>query len=382
MNLKNTIVHIIPTLGGGGAEILLGHITIEQAKRGNEVHIILLDKLHFTFSNYPLKDELEKLVKIHFIDEVIKFSLKKRKFISKTEHLLTLLTRIKPTIIHSHLYLSEIYIHIQHLKNVKYISHLHDNMFQFSIFKKRKMKQKITDFLEVTWLKKQYAKTNTQFIAISEDTAKYFRKKLQNTVIKNIHILPNAINTKIYTPNFTEKKNQYRLISVGNLVQKKNHEMLIDVMLYLKNNGSINYHLDILGFGPLLDNLQIKINDLKLNQNVTLHGNVRNVADFLTNSDLYVHTAKYEPFGMVFIEAMASGLPIVSTNGKGNTNLIINEYNGFILNDFDTAKFAKLVDEICQKQDLRKKLSENSLKFSSNFSIEEYVEKLDEIYKC
>ena len=118
--------------------------------------------------------------------------------------------------------------------------------------------------------------------------------------------------------------------------------MLIDVIFYLKNNTSLNYHLDILGFGPLHDDLQSKIDNLNLSKNITLHGNVSNVADFLTNSDIYIHTATYEPFGMVFIEAMASGLPIVSTNGKGNSNLIINNYNGFLQDDFDIEEELRL----------------------------------------
>ena len=374
------IVHIIPTLGGGGAEILLGHIAIEQVKNGNEVHIILLEELHFTYINYPLKIELENLVELHFIKEQISFSLKKRKFISKTQNLKSLLNDLNPNIIHSHLYLSEIYTHLHHFKNVKYISHLHDNMFQFSFSKKRKLKQNITDFLEVNWLKKQYKKANTKFIAISEDTQNYFKDKLPSKLKKNICVLSNAINTKAYKPEFTENTNQFKLISVGNLVPKKNHEMLIDVLFYLKNNSPLNYHLDILGFGPLLEVLQAKIDNLNLSEIITLRGNVGNVAEFLTDSDIYIHTATYEPFGMVFLEAMASGLPIVSTNGQGNANLIINNYNGFLLDDFNPEKFAIKINEICQNQLLRKKLGDNSLEFSSKFAIDQYVKKLDKIY--
>ena len=380
MNLKQKIVHIIPTLGGGGAEVLLGHISIEQAKRGNEVHIILLEELHFTYINYPIKKELENNVRLHFINESIKFSFKKRSFKNKTNFLNVILNEINPDIIHSHLYLSEIHAHLQHYKNVKYISHLHDNMHQFSFSKKRKLKQNITDFLEVNWLKKQYIKTNTQFIAISKDTAEYFKNKLPLKIVKNVHFLSNATNTKKYTPKFTEKTNNFELINIGNLVPKKNHEMLIDIIFYLKKNSKFNYHLTILGFGPLYDKLQKKIDDLNLNENITLKGNVSNVAEYLTNSDLYIHTAKYEPFGMVFIEAIASGLPIVSTNGKGNSELIINNFNGFLLDNFYVDEFSKKIDEISNNINIRKKFSNNSLEFSSQFSIEEYVNELEKIY--
>jgi glycosyltransferase EpsD len=378
--VKNKIVHIIPTLGGGGAEVLLGHISIEQVKRGYEVHIILLEDLHFTYKNYPFKNELEEKVSIHHIREKIHFSLKKQQFYSSTKRIEHLLKHIKPTVIHSHLYLSEIHSHLFLLKNVKYITHLHDNMHQFTFLKNNKLKTKFTDYLETRWLKKSYLKANTNFIAISKNTSDYFRQKLPNKLKNNIFLLPNAINTKKYTSNFSDKPKPYKLVSVGNLVPKKNHEMLINVMNYLVINSNIHFHLDILGFGPLQEELQLKIDNLGLGNYITLHGNVSNVDDFLTNSDIYVHTAKYEPFGMVFIEAMSSGLPIVSTNGKGNIDLIKNNFNGFLMKSFDIKEFSESIDKIAKNKTLRKELSKNSLEFSKKFCIENYVDKLDKIY--
>lgn len=380
MSKNKKIIHIIPTLGGGGAEVLVGHIALEQYKRGYEVHIILLEEFHFTYKNYPLKDELEKKIQLHKIQDEIIFSHKKRKFINKTKKIDELILTIKPNIIHSHLYLSEIYAHITQYKNAKYFSHLHDNMFQFCISKNKTLKNNITDLIEVSWLKKQYKKFNNNFIAISKDTSEYFHRFLPKKVNKNIYTISNAINLNNYSQGIKSTDSIFRLINIGNLVPKKNHLMLINVVKELKKRGTTNIHLDILGFGPLEEKLKSEIIQNNLEDFITLNGNVSNVSEFLMNSDLYIHTAKYEPFGMVFIEAMASGLPIVCTDGKGNRDLIIDDYNGFMISDFNVEKFADSIEKIIKNDNLIKRLGQNSLEFSKEFSIEKYVDNLDDLY--
>ena len=58
------ILHVIPTLGCGGAEALVCNIALEQVRVGNIVQIVILEPIHFTFANFSLKDELEKNVEI------------------------------------------------------------------------------------------------------------------------------------------------------------------------------------------------------------------------------------------------------------------------------------------------------------------------------
>ena len=54
---------------------------------------------------------------------------------------------------------------------------------------------------------------------------------------------------------------------------------------------------------------------------ITLHGNVDFVEKYLWDSDIYVHPALYEPFGLVLLEAMAAGLPVVSLDGLWATEI-------------------------------------------------------------
>ena len=146
-------------------------------------------------------------------------------------------------------------------------------------------------------------------------------------------MLQNAINLNQFTrpKSWNKKKDeQLKLVSVGSLVDKKNHIFLIEVVEKLIEKG-LNPQLSILGEGPNRELLEREIEDRKLKEYIHLKGNVSKVEEFLWNSDIYVHSATYEPFGLVLLEAMASGIPCVSIDGGGNRDIIENEKNGFII---------------------------------------------------
>ena len=218
------ILHIIPCLAGGGAEILLGQIAIEQVRQGFEVHILLLDKDHFTYENYPFKNELETKTTIHKIICETKFSVFHNGISINTNKIDQLISVLLPDIIHSHLYKSEIVAHHKILKNTTYISHLHDNMPQFEAinFETKKLKSRFISYTENKWILNQYLKSDNKFISISKDTTHYFKKNLPYSLRKNIFEINNAINIE----NFCSKKREELpkklfFLNVGNLVEKK-----------------------------------------------------------------------------------------------------------------------------------------------------------------
>lgn len=376
------IMHIIPYLGGGGAEILLGSIAIEQVNRGCKVIVVILEPVHFTYINYPLKQELESKVTIYKIATRVRFSFLKNTIAEKYDEFENIIKEFKPDIIHSHLFSSELVSRFRISASVRYFTHCHDNMHQFSFFTKKPLRRRFTDYLEKKWIIEKYKACNNTFIAISNHTQNYFIQNLPSSLKNRVCLLPNAINTSLFFSN-PEKENLvngiYRLVSVGNLVEKKGHSFLIDVMSILVNDG-VKVHLDVLGFGELQEELQLKINQLFLSQHITLHGNVSNVNEFMSKAHIYLHAAIYEPFGLVLLEAMASGLPVVCTDGKGNKDLITEGYNGFLLTERNPEKYAQKVKYLVEEGQIRKEIGENALKFSKKYNIEAYTEKLFQLY--
>ena len=83
---------------------------------------------------------------------------------------------------------------------------------------------------------------------------------------------------------------------------------------------------------------------------INFHGNVKNVKEHLSESNIYLHTATYEPFGLVILEAMAAGLPVITLNGKGNKDFIEQGVNGFIHANQDVELFANNIIELFTKR--------------------------------
>jgi glycosyltransferase EpsD len=120
---------------------------------------------------------------------------------------------------------------------------------------------------------------------------------------------------------------------------------------------------------------------LNLSQNVFFHGNVDNVVEFLSKADIYIHSATYEPLGLVLLEAMAAGLPVVCLDGKGNRDIIKEAKNGFMLNQLDPTLFADKIIILWENKKMYSQISEYAQSYASNFDIKNYVEKLIECYE-
>lgn len=127
--------------------------------------------------------------------------------------------------------------------------------------------------------------------------------------------------------------------------------------------------------------LQNQIDQLSIQNSVTLHGNVEFPEQFLQSSSIYLHTAIYEPFGLVLIEAMACGLPVVCSDGKGNRDLIQEGENGFMVWERDPKLLADKIELLFKNDNLRMEMGEKARVFAQEFGMKKYVDQLLLIYK-
>jgi glycosyltransferase involved in cell wall biosynthesis len=376
------ILYLIPKLGCGGAEILLGNICTELDSRGISIKLVCLSDPHESYRNFPNRILFEKVTQFEVVHMVVKPHLLRQLDISCSRYI-EIVNEFKPDIIHSHLFLAELLAHSYYFKKASYFSHGHDNMFQLEpIGYKTRKKRSWYDYLERHWLLKQYKKFDSHFIAISNDSFDFFKRALAKPHHKNLTLLHNAIclsnySSKVHEINLAKK---VVMTSTGNLVPKKNHQFLIEVAKHLKAE-QLNFEINILGFGPLMDELKSKIVSSKLQNEVVLHGNVGNVPEFLANSDFYLHPATYEPFGLAIIEAMASGIPVISINGQGNADIILDGINGFMIDPADAKVFADKILFLIHSPEIYRNIAQNAIEFSKGYDIAEYCNKLLKIYQ-
>ena len=103
------------------------------------------------------------------------------------------------------------------------------------------------------------------------------------------------------------------------------------------------YHLNIVGDGPLKNELIQFVNDLKLQNYITFHGFQKNLKNFYLNSDLFVLSSIYEGFGNVIVEAMSYGVQIISTDcPSGPSEILDNGKYGILvpINDEKSISYA------------------------------------------
>jgi glycosyltransferase involved in cell wall biosynthesis len=218
-------------------------------------------------------------------------------------------------------------------------------------------------------------------VAISNDVKSYFSTNIP--AFKNrITYLPNAIdigrfeNKRIYE----QKSKSFHIVSIANLVPKKNHVFLIEVMDILVNKG-IDVTMEVLGFGPLMEMLIEKTKNVGLENLLFFRGSVGDVPQRLWDADLYVHPAWYEPFGLVILEAMATGLPVVSLDGYGNRELIIENENGFMLpNKASAAAFAEKIIFLINNPEDRIRMGKYSAQFVKKYDLNNYSQTLIDLY--
>lgn len=365
------ILHIIPSLQKGGAERIALNICNELQKReGIKVKLIAFrDENAYSF----LSDSIDyEVIPSHFTP-----SIRGRNDID-IKQLQQAVDSFQPDVIHLHLFESVMVASAINCPNAKWVIHFHDNMNQLTKWKWRHLfgKKALTDSYERQIVFKQFKKRKKQCIAISKDTQVFIEQNLGN--IFPTRLLHNAIDTKRFSSSIMERI-PGRIVTIGSLVEKKGQELAIRVVDVLHKRG-LYVQLDILGDGPLRSQLEALVIDLNLEDKVIFHGNVDYPEKFLVQAEIYLHTAIYEPFGLVLIEAMAAGLPVVCTDGKGNRDLIIEGKNGIMVWERDVELLADNIEILIRNEKLRINMGEKAQRFTEEFGIEQYVNKLCNIY--
>lgn len=127
---------------------------------------------------------------------------------------------------------------------------------------------------------------------------------IYNPVLNTVKLIRSQLQTK----NITLK-----IVAAGRLTQQKNYPLLIQVAEQLKNK-EFDFSIDIFGEGELENELEQMILHKHLKEHVQLRGFVPNLSEMLENYDLFLMTSSWEGFGNVLVEALESGLKVISTD--------------------------------------------------------------------
>jgi len=213
-------------------------------------------------------------------------------------------------------------------------------------------------------------------------------------LIDNFFISKQAISV-VYNPIDIEKINyaakeeaeintdKYTFVTIGRLDTGKNHKMLINAFSQLNNKEAQLY---IIGDGYLRDTLQQQIDRLNLRGRVVLLGKKANPYKFLAQMDCFTFTSNHEGFPNVILEALACGLPIISTDCQSGPKEILaprveNEF-GILVNTNATKEMTDAMQLMMDDKDLsnlyQNKARIRARDFDKNKIIKNYIRIINE----
>lgn len=209
---------------------------------------------------------------------------------------------------------------------------------------------------------------------------------------KKIITIYNGINSKEVKSKIKEELNLgiieifqnpkiIKFITMGRLIELKGHKSLITAFSKVKEHLP-NSRLFIIGDGPLKEEYQSLINDLNLKDHIILLGLVKNPYKYLANSDIFVFSSLFEGFGMAILEAIACGLPVISTDCETGPREILNngEY-GMLVRVDDSDDLAEKMITLAKNEELLsyyvKKSSERISQFDMNRIIKKWIYLID-----
>jgi mannosylfructose-phosphate synthase len=214
---------------------------------------------------------------------------------------------------------------------------------------------------------------------------------------EKIKVIFPGVNTEI----FNTKKSHYdksinlkpnSILTMSRIVPAKGIDRLIDALSLIKNK--INFHLYIGGDIKSEErskeeenarNLILqKIKQYHLKERVTFLGQLNHdqVAAYYRNADIFVLPARYEPFGLTTMEAMACGTVPLISHVAGSREVIIDGLNGFIINSHERKLLANQIYKLLTDKKLLKKVAENAaFTIKEHYSWEKISDKIIKEYK-
>ena len=230
---------------------------------------------------------------------------------------------------------------------------------------------KITQFI----IKKLYPKANI-IICQSKLVSKFFTEGQD----ANIRVIENPVNEDSI-PDALPNIHRKVIVGVGRLFPQKNFDLLIDSFNDISNDFP-EHKLEIYGEGFLREKLQNKIFSYGLSDRVSLMGVKHNVMKEVCDSELFVLSSDFEGFPNALVEAMASGLPVISTDfSTGVARDLIGQENGIIIPIRDQLALTKAMRTILSSDKLRIEMSKNNSELREKLSVDKILNKWIKVFE-
>jgi 1,2-diacylglycerol 3-alpha-glucosyltransferase len=198
-------------------------------------------------------------------------------------------------------------------------------------------------------------------------------------VLSSIEVIPFGINLSQF--NLKRQNNDiFTFIHVGRLNSEKNIVRLVEI--FYEFSIDKNVKLKIIGDGPEKNKITSFIEKNRVHDKIELYNWMKreNLPIEYVNSDCFITLSDSETFGIVILEAMASGLPIIGANEAAIPNLIKNDYNGFLVDIHDKNEIINCMNILYKNEELKKAFSNNSKNMAKKYEERKVFKQLEQLY--
>jgi glycosyltransferase involved in cell wall biosynthesis len=198
-----------------------------------------------------------------------------------------------------------------------------------------------------------------------------------------IVVIPNGVNLKKFS-GFEDKltlEGDPAILYLGRLSTIKGVDVLVKAIARLQSELP-NMKLHLVGSG-YMSAFQLLVKEKKIEKFAVFHGKVAHsiIQQYYRSADICVCPSIHEGFGLVTIEAMASGIPLIASNIRSFREIISNGKNGMLFEPGNDEALAKIILALYKDSDLRKKISEAALKSAAKYDWENIAERYIALYK-
>lgn len=204
---------------------------------------------------------------------------------------------------------------------------------------------------------------------------RYQQSCFSSRLTKRSHIIPNPVSVSVDN-DITES--EYEISTAGRLDEFKNHAMLIDaIALVAKKHPEVQCM--IYGEGEQRRNLEKKIKEYGLGNNVQLPGIKTDIHKWIARSSIFVMTSEYEGLSNALVEAMMLGKACITTDYPGANEVIENDVTGIVVPRGNYKRLADEIGKLLDSKNNRKRLSEKAKEASARYQSIKVIKQWEEL---
>ena len=352
MPATERVIHVLSSLGHGGAETFTVQLAIWQSNNGLKPCIAYVNSaatlgIDSAFENSLANTLSQAGIPVYCLDS----GSSKGYWRKRLKNLRQAITNENPDILHIHLGRGLMLMFLGRIR-IPAVMTIHNVRVGFP-----------------PRLFKLFQKLPVEYVAVSTAVGKIFTPFIS----QKIHVVFNGLDFSKFTPRQSDQQSDViKVLSVGTARAQKNYALLIETAKIMKSldAGNVQWVMQVAGGGPLYDQLLQQSHQENVSDVLKFLGPRTDVPELLTQSDIFAMSSDYEGMPIAMLEAMYCGLAVATTDFAGVSDLVTNNETALISPVGNARALATHLLKLINSPDTRAGISSAGQQHTQAFSID------------